>query len=669
MKKNKLFIALLILVSFFCIKVSAKGYIGQTVFFTQSYEKKYVTDEDKARIMEDFGLSSWDGSVLVHHHEDGQENAVTFRIDYSRTNLASTFPTVQDYMDEQGISVLDDFDEDFLPGSQCIVYNSFAYADDAIFNLQRTGTGKLRFGAYAAVTDAEYNFLGQDTLICSSTGDFENDTNNYLLYRFESEGLGLLRVDGDDNTAGFLVFYEEGDNTSDVLHFKNGSTEVSSMEVTAIRDFRSNIFTVPKTAKETSAPAQGYFNEFDAVAYKHALGLSEIVSGYNSLGLISTDGHSLTINPNISSLVEDDVVGVVVTYGAFARDDENNLVRIDDGFTFYNQVSIFGRRYEYDYDNYQLADTGLNAFDEVTILPAADAETEAEVYDADNDSWEYEMVPANFVQVSYKTLSGRTYDFVYTYDTEENRNLFNFDHVSDTADPEEVPEYYVYDVEEKGILSINEMRTIIANNQLAPIEIRTGNGIIFTFAKNSMSLVNGMDDYAFGTYIELSYAAANVPGIENDVFIEKVHFDYQGDLPGMATIKIPVGTDWSNKKVQYGLYSAGSLQNAVEYVVDNNGYITASQNHCSDYVIIASDNTGGGGDDPPPPGPTIVRGDFSGDGNVAFNDVVFGLRKVFGYLEKTDDDVLLGDLNNNGGLDFADIIVLLRYVFGYIDTI
>ena len=210
------------------------------------------------------------------------------------------------------------------------------------------------------------------------------------------------------------------------------------------------------------------------------------------------------------------------------------------------------------------------------------------------------------------------------------------------------------------------MRALVQANQHAPVEIRAADGVVFTFGTGTMSLVNGIEDYDFGVSINRDYTTANVSDIAQNKFLGKVHYDYSGNLPGTAEIKIFVGNGYTNKKVKYGEYNNG-LVNPVEYVVDGSGYFTATQDHCSDYVFVLSDDNP---DDPiDPPGPTIVRGDFNGDGSVNFNDVVTGLRKVFGYMDKTENDTLLGDLNNNGALEFSDIIVLLRFVFGYIDTI
>ena len=651
MKKKLLFIFLLV-VSFYGLKVNAKGYIGHTVHFRDNYEKRYVTDTEKAHIMEKFGLASWDGSVIVGEYHDGEENTVTFSIDYSNTNLGTMFPMADP--DNYGI------DEEFLSGYQCVPMVQNEPVMNSLFNFMRGANNKLQFGMSLSIT--------QDELVCSASGDFYNNYENYKLYRFEEEGLSLLMVDGDENAASYIVFYEAGDNTSGVINFKNGSETVNSMEATAIRDYRSNIYTISRSIQTSNTLPVGYLSNDDANSVRQNLGLSMYTTGYDYIKLIPTDGLEMAINRDASTIVDEDIAYIASNYGYFTRENGTLFLKATDFgevFTSIPELSIFGTRYAMDSDTGEFKDTGLSALDPVTIYSPDVAMLDFS-YD-DGGEFVEQYLPANFVMVSYYLMNGTTQSFIYTYDTEENRALFNFDHVSDSVDPY-TGEYStkVVDIEEKRFISTNEMRALVQANQHAPVEIRAADGVVFTFGTGTMSLVNGMEDYDFGVSINRDYTTANVSDIAQNTFLGKVHYDYSGNLPGTAEIKIFVGNGYTNKKVKYGEYNNG-IVDPVEYVVDGNGYFTATQDHCSDYVFVLSDDNP---DDPiDPPGPTIVRGDFNGDGNVNFNDVVTGLRKVFGYMDKTENDTLLGDLNNNGALEFSDIIVLLRFVFGYIDTI
>jgi hypothetical protein len=72
-----------------------------------------------------------------------------------------------------------------------------------------------------------------------------------------------------------------------------------------------------------------------------------------------------------------------------------------------------------------------------------------------------------------------------------------------------------------------------------------------------------------------------------------VFFNYHGDLPGTAKISVKVDNDWlkGKDKNDLSLYYYNSDTKSLELVaehlkVDDNGYVTFSINHCSDYVIL-----------------------------------------------------------------------------------
>jgi hypothetical protein len=87
---------------------------------------------------------------------------------------------------------------------------------------------------------------------------------------------------------------------------------------------------------------------------------------------------------------------------------------------------------------------------------------------------------------------------------------------------------------------------------------------------------------------KISKKVKALTGEEQKTFI--FSFKHDGALPGVATIKIFLGKEWSNKKVSLRRYL--SDKNTVESVldqdsvqVDSNGYATFKLNHCSDYFV------------------------------------------------------------------------------------
>jgi len=69
-------------------------------------------------------------------------------------------------------------------------------------------------------------------------------------------------------------------------------------------------------------------------------------------------------------------------------------------------------------------------------------------------------------------------------------------------------------------------------------------------------------------------------------------FNYDGNLPGLATVKIYISKNWAGKSVTVCRYL--EEKNAYETIttdaVDANGYITIKINHCSDYFVTQATN-------------------------------------------------------------------------------
>ena len=74
--------------------------------------------------------------------------------------------------------------------------------------------------------------------------------------------------------------------------------------------------------------------------------------------------------------------------------------------------------------------------------------------------------------------------------------------------------------------------------------------------------------------------------VTKDNFVSQVKFNYSGQLPATASIRIPVGTQYAGTTLYYSLMKAdGTFAGTQAVVVDEEGYMTVKQNHCSEYVI------------------------------------------------------------------------------------
>ncbi len=64
-----------------------------------------------------------------------------------------------------------------------------------------------------------------------------------------------------------------------------------------------------------------------------------------------------------------------------------------------------------------------------------------------------------------------------------------------------------------------------------------------------------------------------------------------------------------------------------------------------------------------------VKGDVTGDGQVAMSDVIKIARAVAGYITLTEQEKALADVTGDGRLAMGDVIKIARYVAGYIDSL
>ena len=64
-----------------------------------------------------------------------------------------------------------------------------------------------------------------------------------------------------------------------------------------------------------------------------------------------------------------------------------------------------------------------------------------------------------------------------------------------------------------------------------------------------------------------------------------------------------------------------------------------------------------------------VKGDLTGDGNVAMGDVVKIARAVGGYITLTPEEQALADVTGDGKVAMGDVVKIARYVGGYIDAL
>lgn len=143
---------------------------------------------------------------------------------------------------------------------------------------------------------------------------------------------------------------------------------------------------------------------------------------------------------------------------------------------------------------------------------------------------------------------------------------------------------------ESQVVSLDTFAAILAENATKDVIIKSNNNVTFTFAKGTMSSVDGKTEYDFSTSINSAYAATMPSYITKDNFVSQINYNYLGKLPATANIRFYAGTEYAGQTLYYSLMNADNTFAEVQaVVVDADGYMTVKQDHCSSYVVTKTE--------------------------------------------------------------------------------
>ena len=148
-------------------------------------------------------------------------------------------------------------------------------------------------------------------------------------------------------------------------------------------------------------------------------------------------------------------------------------------------------------------------------------------------------------------------------------------------------------------IKADEIRKIIEDNKVNDVVIKSNNDVTFTFAKGTMSEVSQVEIYDFSTAItsDIKEAGDMPEDVTEDIFVSKIVYNYSGVLPATASIKLNVGKAYEGQTLYYSqLLDDGTIISMMSAVVDNDGYMTVEQDHCSTYLITKQQITSSSSD-------------------------------------------------------------------------
>ena len=186
----------------------------------------------------------------------------------------------------------------------------------------------------------------------------------------------------------------------------------------------------------------------------------------------------------------------------------------------------------------------------------------------------------------------------YQYDGTEIDALYNVECVADklTFTAKSADDNTIVDVSDGNTtIKADEIKKIIEDNKANDVVIKSNNDVTFTFAKGTMSEVSQVEIYDFSTAITSDIKeAGNMPeNVTEDIFVSKIVYNYSGALPARASIRLNVGKAYAGQTLYYSqLLDDGTIISMMSAIVDNDGYMTVEQDHCSTYLITRQQLTG-----------------------------------------------------------------------------
>lgn len=197
--------------------------------------------------------------------------------------------------------------------------------------------------------------------------------------------------------------------------------------------------------------------------------------------------------------------------------------------------------------------------------------------------------------------------------------VLNFEEETPAPSPSE--DSYTVDLGDSQTVSADTFASILAENATKDVIIKSNNNVTFTFAKGTMSSVDGKTEYDFSTSINSAYADTMPSYITKDNFVSQINFNYSGKLPATANIRFYAGTEYAGQTLYYSLMNADNTFAEVQAViVDADGYMTVKQDHCSSYVVTKTEpKLSSNNDTKTDDGNTSNNGGSSDNGNTSNN--------------------------------------------------
>lgn len=152
----------------------------------------------------------------------------------------------------------------------------------------------------------------------------------------------------------------------------------------------------------------------------------------------------------------------------------------------------------------------------------------------------------------------------------------------------EVESHTVDYADKNGMVTLEDFEILLTENKSKKVVIKSNEDVTFTFDVGTMRYVDGKEEYDFGVSIDRDLSE-NMPSyLNDDNFVAIINYNYSGELPGTAKIRIYAGIERKGETLYYSLMKDdGTFELMQGVIVDKDGYVTVSQDHCSSYALTS----------------------------------------------------------------------------------
>lgn len=317
--------------------------------------------------------------------------------------------------------------------------------------------------------------------------------------------------------------------------------------------------------------------------------------GVNGVSVQTSDTLSFTFDLEASGLVEKDISELwLCVVPPCYRDLDGKLKVIEERWDL-GAIHVAGAHWN-EPKWYQHFINSIYINDKNTYILKNTEMYVLSVYFADKSREDHLFIPANYKEYQGDLSQSEWFGSSYYVDIWKGRYgdvEFSNIHLTEKTDVDDnkPSDTYTLDLSsDNAVISSETFNTLLEENKIKDVVIKSNNDVTFTFAKGTMKPVEGKDSYDFSTTVNSTYSTDLPSYVTSNNFVSQINYNYSGKLPAEASIRFYAGTQYSGKTLYYYLLNEDKTFAEVQsIVVDASGYVTVKQDHCSSYLLTSEE--------------------------------------------------------------------------------